>query len=242
LRRGLPLVGLMFGVAAAVFFLPAPWPWLELASYSANFKARWLATLFSLTVFTVLHEYARARNLDELVLVSGQLDRLSRTDQLTSVPNRRYMMDRLEAENSRFQRNQRPYSILYGDVDNFKSVNDLHGHQTGDAVLMAIASAMRPCVRQHDEVSRWGGEEFLILLPETGLAAAIEVAEKLRATIAAIEFHHSGGTLQLTMSFGVHTVDRQGPIDSFIHEADRNLSHAKRSGKNRVVAGIAEAG
>jgi diguanylate cyclase (GGDEF)-like protein len=238
LRRGLPLVALMFGIALVFFFVPVSWP--ELATYSVNFKARWLATLFSLATFTSMHEYARARNQDELVLVSGQLDRLSRTDQLTSVPNRRYMMDRLESENSRFQRNARPYSILYGDVDNFKTINDQYGHQTGDAVLQAIAGAMRPCLRQHDEVSRWGGEEFLILLPETDCAAAAEVAEKLRATIAALEFHHNGGTVRLTMSFGIHTVDRQGAIDHFIHEADQNLSIAKRSGKNCVVGGSAE--
>jgi diguanylate cyclase (GGDEF)-like protein len=236
LKRGLPLVGLMFGLAFAIFFLPMPW--FELASYSVNFKARWLATLLSLVVFTTLHEYARARNQDELVRVSGRLDQLSRTDQLTSVPNRRYMMDRLEAENSRFQRNLRPYSILYGDVDNFKSINDQYGHQTGDAVLQAIARAMRPCLRQHDEVSRWGGEEFLILLPETNHAAAAEVAEKLRATIAALEFHHVSGTVRLTMSFGIHTVEQPGAIDNFIHEADQNLSRAKRSGKNCVVGGL----
>jgi diguanylate cyclase (GGDEF)-like protein len=236
LRRGLPLVGLMFGVAVVIFFLPVPW--IELASYSANFKARWLASLFSLVIFITLHEYARARNQHELILVSGQLDQLSRTDQLTSVPNRRYMMDRLEAENSRFQRNLRPYSILYGDVDNFKAINDQHGHQTGDAVLQAIAGAMRPCLRQHDEVSRWGGEEFVVLLPETDRAAAAEVAEKLRATIERLEFHHNNETVRLTMSFGVHTVERPGAIDTFIHEADQNLSRAKRSGKNCVVAGL----
>jgi diguanylate cyclase (GGDEF)-like protein len=238
LRRGLPLVGLMFALAIVIFFLPISG--LEFAAYSSAFKVRWLATLFSLVVFTTLHEYARARNQDELILVSGQLDHLSRTDQLTAVPNRRYMMDRLEAENSRFQRNARPYSILYGDVDNFKSINDQYGHQTGDAVLQAIAGAMRPCLRQHDEVCRWGGEEFLVLLPETEGAAALDVAEKLRATIEGLEFHHAGGMVRLTMSFGVHTADREGPVDGFIHAADQNLSLAKRRGKNCVVGGVVE--
>ncbi len=235
-RRGLAILIAMFCIALLLFLVPLPL--IELAPYSTTFKIRFIATFAALSLFTALHEYARARNQTELIRVSEQFDRLSHTDALTALPNRRYMMERLEAENSRFQRHQRRYSMLYGDVDNFKLINDRHGHQTGDAALRAIAQTLRACLRQHDEVSRWGGEEFLVLLPETDEKLALEVAEKLRAAIAAIHFKQDDTVLPLTMSFGVQTVDDFGTIDAFIHRADQKLYHAKQNGKNCVVADL----
>lgn len=235
-RRGLFIIGAMFCIALVLFAVPLPW--VEVTSYSLNFKIRFIATFLALTLFTALHEYARAKNQGELLRVSSRLDQLSHTDALTGLPNRRYMIDRLEVENSRHARHQRSYSILYGDVDNFKRINDEFGHQTGDAVLQAIARTIRSCLRQHDEVSRWGGEEFLILLPETDAPLSLEVAEKLRAAIAALQFRIDDATLPLTMSFGVHTVNGHGKIDAFIHHADQKLYCAKKNGKNRVVADL----
>lgn len=233
-KRGLTVVSLMLSIALVLFFVPLPW--LELATYSLNFKIRFIAAFLALSLFAVLHEYARARNQNELIRISTRMDQLSRTDTLTTLPNRRYMIDRLETENSRFRRHGRPYSILFGDVDNFKSINDRYGHQLGDAVLMEVALAIRGCLRQHDEVCRWGGEEFLVLLPESGQDVACEVAEKLRSAVAAIKLETNGAALPLTISFGVHTVDVEDGVDTFIHLADQKLYQAKKAGKNRVVA------
>lgn len=233
-RRGLFVVATMFCLALILFLVPLPMA--EVAAYSTTFKIRFVAAFAVVSLFTWLHEYARAKSQTELIRVSAQLDRLSHTDTLTALPNRRYMIDRLEAENSRFHRHHRPYSIVYGDIDNFKAINDDCGHQTGDAVLQTVAQTLRASVRQHDELSRWGGEEFLLLLPETDAGLALEVAEKLRAAVAAIDYRHEGMCLPLTMSFGVHTVDAEGKIDAFIHCADQNLYLAKKGGRNRVVA------
>lgn len=232
-RRGLPIAMIFLLVAIAAFYIP--FPGIEVANYSSDFKLRFIVTFFSLGVFVGLHEYARARNQEELYRVSDQLDQLSKMDQLTGLPNRRYMIDRLEAENSRFARHARPYSILYGDIDNFKTVNDQHGHQVGDKVLKAIAQNIRATLRHHDEASRWGGEEFLIMLPETDQDMAKEVAEKLRAAVAATAFSHGTTALHLTMSFGAHTVDKPGNLDDAINIADKKLYIAKNSGKDRVV-------
>lgn len=238
-RRGLMVIGTMFAIALVLFLMPLPL--IELAPYSTNFKIRFIATFAVLSLFTALHEYARARNQSELIRVSAQFDRLSHTDVLTALPNRRYMMEKLEAENSRFIRHLHPYSILYGDIDNFKSINDRYGHQVGDAALQAIAHVLRSSLRQHDEVSRWGGEEFLVLLPETDARVALEVAEKLREAIAAIDFRQGDAKLPLTMSFGVQTVSNPDRVDALIHAADQKLYQAKQSGKNRIVAELQSA-
>lgn len=232
-RRGLLLIALMYCIALLIFFAP---PAATFAVYAPEFKLRFLATFGSLALFVALHEYARAGNQNELLRVSAQLDRLSHTDPLTGLPNRRYMQNRLEAENNRYLRHQHGYSIVYADVDHFKRLNDLCGHQAGDEALQAIACALRTALRQQDEVSRWGGEEFLVLLPETDQMQAVEVAEKLRAAVAAITFRHGDTPLHLTMSFGVHAVQRQGQVETFIACADQKLYRAKQCGRNRIVA------
>lgn len=233
-RRGLWLVALMASIALLIFFGPLTFEGQAL--YAQDFKIRFLATFGTLALFAALHEYARARNQDKLLRMSAQLDRISHTDSLTALPNRRYMVERLEIENSRYLRHQRAYSIVFADIDHFKSVNDRYGHQAGDQALQAVAQTLRSQVRQLDEVCRWGGEEFLLLLPETDLPQAIEAAEKLRAAVARMPFQHGDTRLQLSMSFGVHTVDCQGRIDTFIHRADQKLYLAKNTGRNRVVA------
>lgn len=232
-RHGLIVIGLMFCAAVLLFWFPLPQ--FAVAQYSPVFKFRFIAAFLALSLFTALHEYARARSQMELIRVSAQLDRLSHTDELTALPNRRYMIERLEAENSRHRRHQHPYSLLYGDVDGFKAINDIYGHQIGDAALQAIAGALRSALRHHDELSRWGGEEFLALLPETNARVAADVAEKLRAAVEDIRFEQGGRLIPLTMSFGVHTVTCHGKIDGFIHHADQKLYRAKKSGKNCVV-------
>jgi diguanylate cyclase (GGDEF)-like protein len=239
-RRGLLLAAVMCCITVAVFFGSFP-DELAPAAYAADFKWRFIATFAALALFVALHEFARARNQQQLLHVSAQLDQLSHTDQLTGLPNRRYMNARLESENSRFLRQPRPYSILFADVDHFKRINDRCGHHAGDHALQTIARSLRGNLRQRDEVGRWGGEEFLILLPDTDQAQAVDVAEKLRAAVAAIPLAHGDLPLKLTMSFGVHTVHSQGKPDTFVHCADQKLYLAKKAGRNRIVADLEQA-
>ncbi|TCS35593.1 diguanylate cyclase (GGDEF)-like protein [Paucimonas lemoignei] len=238
-RLGLIVIAAMSGIALTVFLIPPSW--LGTQPYSLEFKIRYTATYFALMLFIALHEYARSRSQNELLRLSAQLDHLSQTDVLTGLPNRRFMLDRLEEENSRNLRHQRPYAILYGDVDDFKLINDTYGHQAGDEALHLIGQTLRNNLRQHDLVCRWGGEEFLVLLPEATPELAKEVADKLCKSITAIEFRPAGIMHRLTMSFGLHHVAGHGNINSFIQQADQKLYRAKQSGKNRAVAELTPA-
>ncbi|HCY62834.1 MAG TPA: hypothetical protein DHV59_08415 [Oxalobacteraceae bacterium] len=238
-RLGLAVIAIMFFITLLLFLAPPPFP--GIVSYSADFKLRFTTTFLALTLFIALHEYARSRSQSELLRLSTQIDRLSQTDVLTGLPNRRSMLERLEEENSRHQRHRRPYTILYGDVDDFKLINDRYGHQTGDDALCAVAQTLRANLRQHDLLCRWGGEEFLVLLPETGAALALEVGEKLRESVAALGFRPDGAEHRMTISFGMHTVTSLGSVNNFIQQADRKLYRAKQAGKNCAVAELATA-
>ncbi len=231
-HRGAMVIAAMFCITLLLFLAPIP----GVTEYSTVFMVRFGAAFLALALFITLHEFARARSQAELIRLSEQIDRLSYTDTLTGLPNRRHMIDRLETENSRYQRHARPYALLYGDIDDFKVINDRFGHQSGDQALRAVADTLRAQLRQHDMVCRWGGEEFLALLPETDADVALEVAEKLRLAVADIAFSAGGTPHRLTMSFGVQAAVAEGSIDHFIHLADQKLYRAKQRGKNCTVA------
>lgn len=162
-----------------------------------------------------------------------QLRALSVTDELTGLANRRLLMERLGREVERTRRAERPLSALMLDLDHFKKVNDELGHARGDEVLRAVARAVMDQVRRIDTVGRYGGEEFVVLLPESPKAHALVVAEKLRAAIH--DLHPAG--LALTVSIGVAAMpDDATAAADLIEAADRALFAAKRAGRDRVVS------
>lgn len=178
---------------------------------------------------------AKAYN-EKLKEANEKIDRLARCDALTGLSNRRDMLERLEQEVSRMRRNGKPLSIIMGDVDHFKQFNDTHGHDCGDFVLIEVSKQIRETLRRQDLVARWGGEEFMIALPETPLEGAGLVAEKIRARLARTTCVHKGTALSITMTFGVARYDSDsGSMDSCIEQADRALYDGKRKGRNRVV-------
>jgi len=163
----------------------------------------------------------------------AELERLSVTDALTGLYNRRYLMGTLATEAQRSRRLRRPFSVLLGDVDHFKQYNDTQGHPAGDAALVKIADILRKQTRAVDCVARYGGEEFLVVLLETTVATAELVAERIRARVAAETF--DGGTM--TMSIGVAECPAHGDTpESLIASADAALYAAKDGGRDRVVA------
>jgi diguanylate cyclase (GGDEF)-like protein len=166
----------------------------------------------------------------ELAEANRRLDEASRTDLLTSLPNRRHFLEKAEEQTASFRRTGRPLSIALADVDNFKSVNDTHGHDMGDAVLRSVAALFRGAVRETDLVARWGGEEFIFLLPETDAPGAVAVAEKAREAVAIGQ-----GPLPITVTIGVATLQPDMPFDQCPIRADAALYEGKRSGKNKVV-------
>ncbi len=175
---------------------------------------------------------------DELKKSNDLLKRLSNTDHLTQLYNRRYMMEVLEREFQRSQRKASPISMVIMDIDHFKRVNDQYGHQNGDLVLSTIARLAREDRRSYDVAVRYGGEEFVLVLPETSHDEATMVAERLREKVQQISFSGELRELRVSISMGVATypASNLATIEDLIREADAALYRAKQGGRNRVVS------
>jgi diguanylate cyclase (GGDEF)-like protein len=167
----------------------------------------------------------------------ARLDELARTDVLTGLPNRRETLERIAAELERGVRGSHPTSLLMFDIDRFKRVNDMHGHAAGDCVLRQVADTARASLRRIDLCGRIGGEEFLVLLPETDREEARRAAERLRAAIAAGVANCLGKPLCVTVSVGVVTQVPEAPatLDALIQAVDQALYAAKNAGRDRVA-------
>lgn len=174
---------------------------------------------------------AALRSVEEFQTVREQ----SKTDGLTGLPNRRAFDDRLRHHLAECDRRGQVLSLIVADVDNFKQVNDQYGHAAGDAVLVAVARALEHAVRNIDFCARYGGEELVVLLPQTPLALARDVAERLRRTVESLEIVSAGQRLSVTMSFGVACYPGSTrTADHLFAAADRALYDAKNDGRNCV--------
>ncbi|MFC3032924.1 diguanylate cyclase [Pseudoalteromonas fenneropenaei] len=173
----------------------------------------------------------------ELWLLQQQLRELAFKDALTGLRNRRYLMDFARREISRHLRAQFPLCVMMIDIDHFKQVNDLYGHDVGDVVLKNFAERCEKALRLEDCLCRLGGEEFIALLPQTPLQDALLVAERLRAKIAESAVYHGALKITLTASFGVHEVNLHAPFSTALKLADDAVYQAKADGRNRVVVG-----
>lgn len=185
-----------------------------------------------------------ALTVRELMDSNRKLNEISITDSLTGLYNRGYMIDRLGLEFKRAGRNRETLSCLMIDLDHFKQINDTYGHKFGDVILEAMAQRLQGLIRETDIFGRYGGEEFLIVLPNTNLEGAVKLAEKLRAGLEAEKFTHEFFSLMVTASFGVASSEDADVItaDHLLQLSDRALYKAKESGRNRVcVAGQREA-
>ena len=173
----------------------------------------------------------------------SDLEHETLTDPLTGVYNRRFMEQRLAEEVSKARRYCFQLSVLLFDLDRFKQINDRYGHQAGDQVLSEISTVVKQQLRDSDLLSRYGGEEFLVIAPNTGPAEAALLAERLRARIEANVFlrerkEANGRGLNLTVSIGLASFDDDSATEeTLIGTADRNLYRAKGEGRNRVVGG-----
>lgn len=165
-----------------------------------------------------------------------ELKKLTVTDPLTGIKNRRGLIDQLDTELARCRRYQHTVSALMVDLDNFKSINDKYGHATGDAVLIAAASVMEKLARSVDTVGRYGGEEFLIILPETALDGARHLGERLCESIAREPVNTTKGEIYFSCSIGVAEVDNTYDAAILLKAVDEAMYAAKHRGKNRVVA------
>ena len=173
---------------------------------------------------------------DRLKERNQQLKELSQTDPLTGLANRRQLMEILTTEFDRCRRNETHFSLLMIDIDHFKTINDLYGHQEGDVVLRSLAELMLSHLRQYDSAARFGGEEFSLVLPETNPVEAAGVAERMRKAITSMRFTGDIEELEISASIGVATIplDKIDSVDALIRAADEALYEAKSNGRNRV--------
>lgn len=172
---------------------------------------------------------------EKLNKANKKLNHLSRTDTLTQISNRRDLYERVEYEQKRFQRSGKNFVVIMCDIDDFKEINDKFGHDAGDHILKSLAQLIRISVREQDAFGRWGGEEFLLLLPETDIEGGVIVAEKIRKNISVTPINYSEEEIPVTMTFGVALYNEPMQLDECIKKADQALYFGKQKGKNCVI-------
>lgn len=171
----------------------------------------------------------------KLHALNSELTRLATTDALTGLVNRRQMREFIEREITRFKRSGRMFAVILADIDHFKSINDKYGHQTGDVVLIAVANAMREVMRAQDQLARWGGEEFLVLLPETSGVEALAAAQRLQERLVNLQSAQPEMITPITLTYGIAHYRPELSADGLLLAADRALYRGKALGRDRVV-------
>ncbi|HNO78436.1 MAG TPA: diguanylate cyclase [Phycisphaerae bacterium] len=219
--------------AGADDFLIKPWKKIELlARLKAGFRT------LNLESNLAAEQRAAHKTNAELASLNDKLKRMATTDELTGLYNRREAMSRLNEYWARAKRRNTPLSCIAFDIDNFKKCNDTYGHDVGDIVLRDTARILKRSVRASESVFRMGGEEFMILCPDSTAAMAEKGAERIRAQVEANRIKHLGATYAVTISGGVaEVVGSMNNCDEVLKVADRALYEAKAAGRNRVMIG-----
>lgn len=233
LKTGTAILLFCYLVAIVVFRFPEL-PMVN-AEYSTDFKIRFFATLTFESIFCFVLEASRLQVRNELMALARAHEHAARTDELTSLANRREIQHRLDAEFSRYQRSGHHFSIALIDLDLFKGINDQYGHHAGDETLKTFSALTRRIIRQSDVAARWGGEEFLLLLPDTSLLQALALAERLRSEVENTDFMFHGQRLPVSISAGVCSIAKAGSVDELLKQADIHLYSAKEAGRNRIA-------
>ncbi|MBM4403375.1 MAG: diguanylate cyclase [Candidatus Cloacimonetes bacterium] len=176
------------------------------------------------------------RTNQELMEAYKRLERLARRDELTNLYNRRVMEELIATEVKRTYRTKRGFAIAIADLDNFKRINDTYGHDCGDQVLKTISTILLESLRSTDYVGRWGGEEFILLFPETTCAGAKIVMDRIRRTVEKARIIFKDHTIPLTVTIGFSYQNENFSRDELLSKADQALYIGKRNGKNQVVS------
>jgi diguanylate cyclase (GGDEF)-like protein len=220
----------------------------EISRFERIITDRHLSDDFLLAEFTQLHE--RSRKLErrveklaaeneqlkkDLVNMVSSLDLASRVDGMTGLANRRDIMEKIDREASRSHRHQRAFTVLLINIDKFKLVNDTYGYNAGDDVLVEVSRVLRGCIRNEDICARWGGEEFLMLLPETTVAASLPVANKVLESISMTEFKANKPGIRITVSVGICEHEPSQTVQECISRVHQALSMSKQGGRNRYI-------
>lgn len=185
-----------------------------------------------ITVVGIVFDITKRKILEkELIASNKKLKQLATTDELTGILNRRTIITTLKNEMKRTNRTNSHFCLIMFDIDYFKKVNDTYGHNTGDIVLKSISNDVKRRIRDTDIFGRWGGEEFIILVPNTSVKNAVVLAEELRKSISELDLPHVG---HITASFGVSGYCKNDTVDTFVNRVDDVMYRAKEEGRNCV--------
>jgi len=210
--------------------------WLSITfQYEFDYSVIWrlLIAVSIILMLLAYRYYVVSRHNQALQQVNKKLEKMSHSDQLTGIPNRHFLHYSFQLEQSKALSSQQPFSLVILDIDLFKAINDSFGHIVGDDIIKRVARLLVDNIRDKDNVGRWGGEEFLIICPNTELAGAKSLADDLRELIASYDF--SLKNMPVTASFGVTEYKANEPMEECIKRADQGLYLAKQGGRNKVV-------
>ena len=207
------------------------------APVHGNSEISYLAQVFNHMVASLRRGRAVIAEAQEALMEKNrELHALSVTDGLTGLFNRKHLMELFEMEMARKRRYDEPLAILIADIDHFKRINDTYGHLAGDAVLRRVANTFHSIVRECDHVGRYGGEEFLLILPNSPVAGAVEMAERIREAVSRIEFYNDGNEFSITISIGVAECQSvEESMEAILGRADGALYQAKAAGRDQVM-------
>ena len=237
-RKGILMIFLFYAILTPMVYLGINewdygfWDFTSFLRFCiASITVVFAAYFFEITSVSAYQTIVNVRENEQLYL--QELKKLSLTDQLTGLHNRRYFDEQFQLEYKKIQRNHNKLCLIMIDIDHFKLINDEYGHQIGDKVLKQFSKLLKHRLRSTDTLSRWGGEEFIIMVPETSISNAAIIAEKMRVAICKKEFELVG---KLTASFGVAEVSPEAESnEQAIINVDKALYHAKRKGRNQVA-------
>ena len=228
----------MLFIVLNVIILFIPIDGLLQASYSFAYKVRIILALLVMTFLASVYEYLREMSFDTMSQMSQKLEDVSNQDYLTKVYNRRGIHHQLEHACKLYNKDNQGFSLILCDIDHFKNINDMYGHNVGDTVLKRVAEEIKKILREEDALARWGGEEFLIYLPGLSIDEAYHVAEIIRKSIENIVFSHDELLVSITVSIGLSQKQQEKDIEYTISKADEHMYQAKKEGRNTVCPNI----
>ncbi|BBO26990.1 diguanylate cyclase (GGDEF) domain-containing protein [Marisediminitalea aggregata] len=235
--------GVVYGVITVAVFITlcsyilfAADGWFVVAHYTTEFKLRLLYSFATVTFLSAFYEHSRQTSFNIVKDLSDKFEKQAQQDILTRLPNRRGIQQFIEFESARARRQKKPLTLILCDIDRFKRVNDQYGHDGGDVVLKHVSDLFKASIREQDGVARWGGEEFLFVLPDTEESNAVVLAEKVRETLATSLVELQQEKVVITASFGVAQIDFEQGLDKALTLADKALYKAKEKGRNKVLS------
>ena len=234
LRQGLIDITLFLIIISVIIFVPDTY--ISNESYSSEFKLRLILSFLTVTFLSACYEYSREQSQRHMQKLSKEYQQLALHDHLTQLPNRRHALQKLEFERPSAIRNQDSLSIIICDIDHFKSINDELGHNAGDHALTELSKLFTGLIRAQDMVARWGGEEFLFILPSTTSTSAITVSDKIHQSLKTANITYEGKKISITVSMGIAVLKTDLPIDETINAADHLLYQAKDNGRNQTCS------